>query len=73
MVLPSTKERTETSRPVMNSSMTRLISGRAEFLVGHDLLDALFCLIEVLADQNAFSESQAVGFENDGEYQHVSR
>ena len=43
------------------------ISGRAEFLVGHDLLDALFCLIEVLANQNAFSESQAVGFENDGE------
>ena len=69
MVLPSTKDKTETSRPVINSSMTIVLPAFPNFLSSMMLLARLsFSFLQILADQNAFSKCQSVCFQYDREF-----
>ncbi len=68
MVFPSTKESTDTSRPVINSSTTISVTCRAELLIQHQGLDAVFCLFPGIAYQYALSQRKAVRFEHNGHW-----
>ena len=66
--LPSTKERTDTSRPVINSSMTIVFPALPNFLSSMNLFHAGFCLFQSVADQNAFSKCKSICLRYDREF-----
>ena len=68
MVFPSTKERTETSRPVINSSMTMVFPALPNFLSSMIVFHTSFCFLQILTDQNTFSKSKSVCFQDDREF-----
>ena len=59
-MLPSVKERTETSGPVKNSSNEDAAAARAEDVVDHHVFDGGFRLFKSLGDDDALAECQPI-------------